>query len=218
MKQETIPNQQKIPCDPFPASRKIYVKGQQHDISVAMREISLTDTTLHGKGDATEKNAPVTVYDTSGPYTDPNITIDVKKGLPALRSKWILDRNDTEELQQVSSSYGLERLNDQKLKAFRFEHIRKPLKAKSGHNVSQMHYAKKGIITPEMEYIAIRENQRYDILKDQLNGSYATLAKQHAGHSFGANTPKNIITPEFVRQEVAAGRAIIPSNINHPES
>ena len=218
MKKESIPSQNKITCEPFPASRKIYVKGQLHDIAVAMREISLNDTTLHGKEGATEKNAPVTVYDTSGAYTDPNITIDVKKGLPDLRAKWIADRGDTEQLQQVSSSYGLERLKDEKLSAFRFAHIRNPLRAKSGCNVSQMHYAKKGIITPEMEYIAIRENQRYDILKEQLNGSYATLAQQHAGHSFGALTPKNIITPEFVRQEVAAGRAIIPCNINHPES
>ncbi|HEY8897707.1 MAG TPA: phosphomethylpyrimidine synthase ThiC, partial [Niastella sp.] len=219
MKKESIPNQNKITTDPFPASRKIYVKGQLHsDVAVAMREISLNDTALHGKNGATEKNAPVTVYDTSGAYTDPNVTIDVKKGLPALREKWIIDRQDTGQLQQVSSAYGLERLNNEKLNAFRFEHLRKPRRAKSGSNVSQMHYAKKGIITPEMEYIAIRENQRYDLLKEQLNGSYAMLSQQHAGHSFGANTPKNYITPEFVRQEVALGRAIIPSNINHPES
>lgn len=219
MKKEAIPDQNKITCDPFTASRKIYVKGQLHpDVAVAMREISLNDTMLHGKKGETEKNAPVTVYDTSGPYTDTNVIIDVKKGLAALREKWIIDRQDTEELQQVSSSYGLERLNNEKLDAFRFEHLRKPRRAKSGSNVSQMHYAKKGIITPEMEYIAIRENQRYDVLKEQLNGSYALLAQQHAGHSFGANTPKTHITPEFVRQEVAAGRAIIPSNINHPES
>jgi phosphomethylpyrimidine synthase len=219
MKKETIPSQQKITTDPFPASKKIYVKGQLHnDVAVAMREISLTDTQLHGKKGAAEKNASVTVYDTSGPYTDPNVVIDVKKGLSPLREKWIIDRQDTEQLQQVSSSYGLERLNNEKLDAFRFEHIRKPRRAKSGYNVSQMHYARKGIITPEMEYIAIRENQRIDLLKEQLNGSYAMLAQQHAGHSFGANTPKSYITPEFVRAEVAAGRAIIPSNINHPES
>ncbi|WP_205510054.1 phosphomethylpyrimidine synthase ThiC [Longitalea arenae] len=219
MKKESIPNQNKITTDPFPASRKIYVKGQLHpDVSVAMREISLTDTALHGKKGLTEKNAPVTVYDTSGPYTDPNVIIDVKKGLSPLREKWIIDRQDSEQLQEVSSSYGLERLKNEKLDAFRFEHIRKPRRAKSGSNVSQMHYAKKGIITPEMEYIAIRENQRIDLLKEQLNGSYAMLAQQHAGHSFGANTPKNYITPEFVRQEVAAGRAIIPCNINHPET
>ncbi len=219
MKKEAIPNQNKLTCDPFTGSRKIYVKGQLHaDVAVAMREISLTDTALHGKKGETEKNAPVTVYDTSGPYTDHNVIIDVKKGLNPLREKWIVDRQDTEQLQQISSSYGLERLNNEKLDAFRFEHLRKPRRAKSGHNVSQLHYAKKGIITPEMEYIAIRENQRYDQLKEQLNGSYELLAKQHAGHSFGANTPKNYITPEFVRQEVAAGRAIIPNNINHPES
>ena len=219
MKKESIPNQSKLTCDPFTGSRKIYVKGQLHaDVAVAMREILLTDTTLHGKKGETEKNAPVTVYDTSGPYTDPNVIIDVKKGLNPLREKWIIDRQDTEQLQQISSSYGLERLNNEKLDAFRFEHLRKPRRAKSGHNVSQLHYAKKGIITPEMEYIAIRENQRYDLLKSPLNGSYALLSQQHAGHSFGANTPKNYITPEFVRQEVAAGRAIIPNNINHPES
>jgi phosphomethylpyrimidine synthase len=219
MKKEAIPNQNKITCDPFTGSRKIYVKGQLHaDVAVAMREISLTDTTLHGKKGETEKNAPVTVYDTSGPYTDTNVIIDVKKGLNPLREKWIIDRQDTEQLQQISSSYGLERLNNEKLDAFRFEHLRKPRRAKSDANVSQLHYAKKGIITPEMEYIAIRENQRYDVLKEQLNGSYDLLAQQHAGHSFGANTPKNYITPEFVRQEVAAGRAIIPNNINHPES
>ncbi|HEX6426650.1 MAG TPA: phosphomethylpyrimidine synthase ThiC [Niastella sp.] len=219
MKKEAIPNQNKLTTDPFTGSRKIYVKGQLHaDVAVAMREISLNDTTLHGKKGETEKNAPVTVYDTSGPYTDPNVIIDVKKGLNPLREKWIIARQDTEELQQVSSSYGLERLNNEKLDAFRFEHLRKPRRAKSGSNVSQLHYAKKGIITPEMEYIAIRENQRYDLLKEQLNGSYALLAQQHGGHSFGANTPKSHITPEFVRQEVAAGRAIIPNNINHPES
>src|ERR1044072_8744481 len=219
MKKETIPSQNKITCDPFTGSKKIYVNGQLHkDVAVAMREISLTDTALHGKKGATEKNAPVTVYDTSGRYTDPNVTIDVKKGLSPLREKWIIERNDTEQLQQVSSSYGMERLNNERLDAFRFEHLRKPRRAKSGANVSQLHYAKKGIITPEMEYIAIRENQRIDLLKEQLNGSYALLSQQHAGHSFGANTPKNYITPEFVRDEVAAGRAIIPSNINHPES
>src|SRR5688572_20560511 len=133
MKKESIPNQRKITCSPFTGSRKIYVKGQLHpDVAVAMREISLSDTTLHGKKGETEKNAPVTVYDTSGPYTDTNVVIDVKKGLSALREKWIIDRQDTEQLQQVSSSYGLDRLNNEKLDAFRFEHLRKPRRAKSG--------------------------------------------------------------------------------------
>ena len=143
MKKESIPNQQKITCDPFTGSKKIYVKGQLHkDVAEAMREISLTDTALHGKKGATEKNAPVTVYDTSGPYTDPNVIIDVKKGLSPLREKWIIDRNDTEQFQQVSSSYGMERLNNEKLDAFRFEHLRKPRRAKSGANVSRLHCAK----------------------------------------------------------------------------
>ncbi len=201
-----------ISTDPFTGSNKIYVEGKLHPIKVAMREIGLTDTVdkFNGK---TEKNAPVTVYDTSGPYTDPNITIDVKKGLPRLREQWILDRGDVEELSGISSEYGKQRMEDQGLDHLRFEHIKNPLKAKLGKNVSQLHYAKKGIITPEMEYIAIRENQRIDELK---NGS--SLWAQHSGNSFGANTPKNLITPEFVRDEIAAGRAIIPNNINHPES
>jgi phosphomethylpyrimidine synthase len=177
-----------------------------------MREITLSDTTdkFNGK---TEKNAPVTIYDTSGPYTDPNIEIDVKKGLPKLRQQWILDRKDVEELSEISSNYGKVRLKDSSLDTLRFEHLKKPLKAKKGCNVSQLHYAKKGIITPEMEYIAIRENQRIE----ELHNSGAMWA-QHKGQSFGAHTPLKFITPEFVRDEIAAGRAIIPSNINHPES
>jgi phosphomethylpyrimidine synthase len=210
MRKEKTPSQQVITRDPFPASKKVYVEGKLHPIKVAMREISLTDTVQKFNGNKVEKNPPVTVYDTSGPYTDSNIELDVKKGLPRLREQWILRRGDVEELQNVSSQYGLERLNDATLDALRFEHIKKPLKAKKGLNVTQLHYAKKGIITPEMEYIAIRENQRIDILKD--------LGHQHPGQSFGANTPKGYITPEFVRDEVAAGRAIIPNNINHPES
>jgi phosphomethylpyrimidine synthase len=146
------------------------------------------------------------------------MVIDVRKGLHRLREKWILDRNDVEALSEISSVYGKERLNDDSLENLRFEHLRKPLKAKPGANVSQMHYAKKGIITPEMEYVAIRENQRVQELKNQLNGQYEQLTAQHPGESFGANTPKGFITPEFVRDEIAAGRAIIPSNINHPET
>ncbi|HMG11344.1 MAG TPA: hypothetical protein VK609_22675, partial [Mucilaginibacter sp.] len=203
MKTEKIPTGKVLTTDPFPASRKVYVKGELHDISVAMREISLNDTKLHGRFGETEPNAPVTVYDTSGPYTDIEANIDVKKGLPALREKWIMDRMDVERLAQISSQYGQQRLNDASLNDLRFAHVSSPLRAKSGSNVSQMHYAKKGIITPEMEYIAIRENQRIDLLKEQLNGQYEVMSHQHQGHSFGANTPKGYITPEFVRQEVA---------------
>ncbi|MGG7661654.1 phosphomethylpyrimidine synthase ThiC [Dyadobacter sp. BHUBP1] len=221
MKTEKTP--ETITRDPFPNSKKIYVKGQIHDISVAMREISLNDTRIHGgphsgRLGASEPNEPVTVYDTSGPYTDPNIEIDVKKGLPALRAEWVRSRGDVEELETISSEYGRMRLADAKLDYLRFAHNAKPLRAKAGQNVSQLHYAKKGIITPEMEYIAIRENQRIDAHLQSLNGKAGALAHQHAGHSFGANTPKSHITAEFVRQEVAAGRAVIPSNINHPES
>ncbi len=207
-KQDTTPTEKSITTTPFPASQKIYIPGQLHNIKVAMREISLSPTKLHnGKG--TEHNASVTVYDTSGPYTDPNAVIDVKQGLPRLREQWILDRTDVEQLGDISSEYGRKRNNDNNLDHLRFEHIKKPLRAKAGHNVSQLHYAKKGIITPEMEYIAIRENQRY---------TEGKAGAQHPGESFGANTPKGLITPEFVRTEIAAGRAIIPNNINHPES
>ncbi len=206
-KQEQLPSEKSISTTPFPNSKKIYVPGKIHDIKVAMREIYVSDTQLNGKK---IPNEPVTVYDASGPYTDPNITIDVKKGLAPLREKWILERNDVDQLEEISSEYGRERLYNSELDHLRFEHLKKPLKAKPGHNVTQLHYAKKGIITPEMEYIAIRENHRID----ELNN----IGHQHAGQSFGANTPKKFITPEFVREEIAAGRAIIPSNINHPES
>ncbi len=213
MKKDKKPNQEVITKEPLTGSNKIYVKGKIHNIKVAMREITLTDTVHKFNGsNKVEKNDPVTVYDTSGPYTDPSISIDLKKGLPRLREKWILERGDVEELKEISSEYGRERMNDKSLDTLRFEHIKNPLKAKPGKNVSQLHYAKQGIITPEMEYIAIRENQRIDEMKP------SSLCAQHAGHSFGANTPKNLITPEFVRDEIAAGRAIIPNNINHPES
>lgn len=218
MKSEKIPDGQVISNIPFPASRKVYVKGQIHNIEVAMREVSLSETQLHGRFGETEPNAPVTIYDTSGPFTDPNIEIDIKKGLPRLREQWIIDRRDVVQLESISSDYGNLRANDQKLEALRFSHISKPYKAKPGMNVSQMHYARKGVITPEMEYIAIRENQRIELLKEQLDGQYEVMAHQHPGHSFGANTPKGFITAEFVREEVACGRAVIPSNINHPES
>ncbi len=210
------PTDKSISLKPLTGSKKIYVQGKMHDIQVAMREISLTPTKLFsGK---IEENHPVTVYDTSGPYTDPNVKIDLKKGLSRLREKWILKRGDVEQLKDFTSEYCAKRLADKSLDHLRFEHLKKPLKAKTGANVSQMHYAKKGIITPEMEYIAIRENQRIDLLKQQLDGKQEFLLQQHEGHSFGANTPKGYITPEFVRDEVAAGRAVIPANINHPES
>jgi len=198
---------------PFPNSTKIYVPGELHPIRVAMREISLSDTRLSNGG--IEKNPPITLYDTSGPYTDPSIAIDIRKGLPRIREQWILDRNDVEELHEISSDYGKKRLNNQKLDELRFEYLHKPMRAKHGANVSQLYYAKKGIITAEMEYIAIRENQRLEEFEQNNNKS---LSQQHSGNSFGANIPKKKITPEFVRSEVASGRAIIPNNINHPES
>jgi phosphomethylpyrimidine synthase len=210
MRQEKTPTQGSITREPLPASTKVYVPGKLHNIKVAMREIALSDTVnKFGKVEKVEKNASVTVYDTSGPFTDPNKEIDLTKGIERIRQEWILQRGDVEELQDVSSAYGKQRLEDESLTELRFEHLKKPLRAKAGANVSQMHYAKKGIITPEMEYIAIRENQRID----EMN-----VGHQHAGESFGARTPIKWITPEFVRDEIAAGRAIIPNNINHPES
>ncbi len=197
-------------------SRKIYVEGTRHNIKVAMREIVVSPT--RQANGQTEYNAPVTVYDTGGPYTDDNTVVDIKKGLPRIREQWILDRNDVEQLQTVSSDFGKGRRDDASLDALRFGHIKQPLKAKAGANVSQLYYAKQGIVTAEMEYVAIRENQNNDLLKTRLNGQYDTLSQQHAGESFGANLPKGFITPEFVRDEIAAGRAIIPNNINHPES
>lgn len=193
----------------LPASRKVYIQGSRSDIQVPMREITLTDTPVGGFGKAEgEKNPPFYVYDTSGVYTDPNVEIDLTKGLPKLRQAWIEARGDTEQLAKLSSQYGNERANDIATANLRFGHIDKPRRAINGKNVTQMHYAKQGIITPEMEYIAIRETQKQHDLTDM---------RQHAGNNFGANTPK-LITPEFVRAEVAAGRAIIPNNINHPES
>ena len=215
-KKDKMPVQGSISTGPISGSKKVYVPGKIHDIKVAMREISVSPTKLFS-GKMIE-NPPVTVYDASGPYTDENAVIDIKKGLPRIREQWILDRNDVERLEATTSEYGQERLNDASLDHLRFEHIAKPLRAKKGANVSQMYYAKKGIITPEMEYIAIRENQRIEDLKLQWKDQYDTMCFQHAGESFGANIPKNLITPEFVRDEIAAGRAIIPNNINHPES
>ncbi|MCP4439100.1 MAG: phosphomethylpyrimidine synthase ThiC, partial [Aureispira sp.] len=213
MKKDRIPSQEVITRSPFPRSEKIYVKGRIHeDVKVAMREISL-DPTKHQLTGKIEENPPVTVYDTSGPYTDQNIDIDITKGLAPLRAKWIMDRGDVEALDGISSEYGKERLDNEELDWLRFPNLKKPLRAKKGQNVSQMHYAKKGIITPEMEYIAIRENQRRNELMQQ-----GIEFKQHPGEDFGANIPKGFITAEFVREEVAKGRAVIPSNINHPES
>ncbi|MDA8692188.1 phosphomethylpyrimidine synthase ThiC, partial [Candidatus Pseudothioglobus singularis] len=191
--------------EPFPNSKKVYAKGSRDDINVPMRQIKLTDTI----GDLAEKNDPIHVYDTSGPYTDPTKTISYRDGIESVRSNWIEERGDTEVLDGVSSNFSNERLNNKELDELRFEHLRAPRKAKKGNNVTQMHYAKKGIITPEMEYIAIRENCLWQEYQDQIG--------QHQGESFGAATPR-IITPEFVRDEVARGRAIIPNNINHPET
>ncbi len=197
---------------PFPNSRKIYVPGSQAGVSVPMREIS-QDVTHAFDGD--EENPPIYVYDTSGPYTDPAAEIDLLKGLPPLREAWIEARGDTEKLDGPSSEFGRNRQSDPDLAHLRFEHIRTPRRAKAGANVTQMHYARQGIITPEMEFVAIRENMKLDELR--RDPRYAALLKQHPGQSFGANLPEEI-TPEFVRDEVAAGRAIIPANINHPEA
>ncbi|CAN1595584.1 phosphomethylpyrimidine synthase ThiC [Pseudomonas mediterranea] len=193
---------------PFTRSQKIYVQGSRPDIRVPMREISLDVTPTDFGG---EINAPVTVYDTSGPYTDPNVIIDVRKGLADVRSSWIEARGDTERLAGLSSNFGQERLADPELTKLRFAHVNNPRRAKPGANVSQMHYARKGIITAEMEYVAIRENMKLEVAR-----AAGLLDQQHAGHSFGASVPK-IITPEFVRDEIARGRAIIPANINHTE-
>ena len=206
---------------PLPNSRKMYVQGSRPDIRVPMREISQSDTPASF---GAEKNPPVFVYDTSGPYTDPAAKIDIRSGLPALRAAWIAERNDTEELAGPTSAYGIERLNDPKLAELRFNLHRKPRRAKAGKNVTQMHYARQGIITPEMEFIAIRENLRRKEYLESLKASGPNgarlaelIGRQHRGQSFGAAIPEEI-TPEFVRSEVARGRAIIPNNINHPES
>ncbi len=217
------PTAASITRDPFPNSKKVHRPGELHpSLRVAMREIELSPTRGHAStgstgspqagsaraGEATH-NAPVTVYDTSGPYTDPSVDIDVRAGLPPLRRQWILDRGDVEELPGPGSAYGIDRLADTRLDNLRFPSLRKPLRAKGGAAVTQYEYARKGIVTPEMEYIAIRENLSAEIREQDL-------ARQHPGHGFGAKIPA-IITPEFVRQEVALGRAIIPANINHPE-
>lgn len=215
-KRERIPGQAVISRDPFPKSSKIYVKGKLHDIEVAMREIELEDSSpvFSGGKRMPAGNMSVTVYDTSGPYTDPDADIDVHKGLSPLREKWIRGRGDVEELPDFTSKFARGAASGAKLLNIKFNNARKPLRAKTGANVTQMHYARRGVVTPEMEYIAIRENQRIDELRDKLG----ELAKFHKGESFGADMPGTHITPEFVRKEVALGRAIIPSNINHPET
>lgn len=197
----------------FPNSKRIYVTGSQHDIRVPMREIQLSPTLIGGSKDNPqfEENEAVPVYDTSGPYGDPEVAINVQQGLAKLRQPWIDARNDSEELDDRSSAYTRERLADDGLDDLRFTGLLTPKRAKSGHCVTQLHYARQGIVTPEMEFITIRENMGRERIRSEV------LRHQHPGESFGARLPENI-TPEFVRDEVAAGRAIIPANINHPES
>lgn len=206
MKNKQIPDQTLISREPIPGSKKIYVAGELHDIRVAMREVALSDT--HNSRGQIEENDPLTLYDTSGPYTDLSIPIDVKKGLPRLREAWIDQRGDTDLLATLSSAYGRSRLADPSLDALRFAHIsHRPRKANK-RVVTQMYYARQGVTTPEMEYVAIRENQKLSALKAQKR---QTVARD-------SGMPEGPVTAEFVRQEVAAGRAIIPANINHPES
>ncbi|MGN5518611.1 phosphomethylpyrimidine synthase ThiC [Halopseudomonas sp. Lyrl_26] len=193
---------------PLPNSRKVYVTGSRPDIRVPMREISLADTRTDR---GVEANPPVLVYDTSGPYTDPAARIDLRSGLADVRSIWIEERGDTEILPGLSSEFGRARLADVSLDAMRFAHVRTPRRARAGHNVTQMHYARRGIITPEMEFVAIRENMKLAEAREA-----GLLQRQHPGHSFGAAIAQEI-TPEFVREEIARGRAILPANINHPE-
>ncbi|WP_426076748.1 phosphomethylpyrimidine synthase ThiC [Janthinobacterium sp. PSPC3-1] len=205
---------------PLPNSRKIYVQGSRPDIRVPMRAISQSDTEASFGG---EKNPPIYVYDTSGPYTDPDVAIDIRSGLDTPRLPWILERADTEELPGPTSDYGIARLADPKLAELRFNLHRKPRRALAGRNVTQMHYARQGIITPEMEFVAIRENMRRQQYLEELKSSgpmgermAEMMGRQHPGQSFGASIPAEI-TAEFVREEIARGRAIIPANINHPE-
>ena len=197
----------------FPNSQRIYLQGSRPDILVPMREIQLSPTLIGGSKDSPryEDNEAIPVYDTSGPYGDSNATLDVHRGLPKLRDSWIADRQDTAALTSVSSGFTQQRLADEGLDHLRFEHLPRPKKAIAGKCVTQLHYARQGIITPEMEFIALRENMGRERIRGEV------LRQQHPGQAFGANLPENI-TAEFVRQEVAAGRAIIPANINHPES
>ena len=198
---------------PFPNSHKVYVEGTQDNVRVGMREITLSDTFIGGteENPVFEPNAPIRVYDTSGPYTDPDFQLDVRKGLEKYREKWIESRGDTEILDSVTSQFSQQRMADEGLDHIRFEHLPKIRRAKAGKNVTQMHYARQGIVTPEMEYVAIRENMGRAKVREEL------LAAQHKGESFGASIP-DFITPEFVRDEIARGRAVLPNNINHPET
>lgn len=196
---------------PFPNSRKVYVQGSRADIQVGMREIEQSPTSASF---GAEENPPIPVYDTSGPFTDPAVAVNLLQGIPEVRTAWINERDDTEHLDGPSSEYGQQRQNDPELTHLRFEHIRTPRCAKAGQNVTQMHYARQGIITPEMEYVAIREDAKLQELRQ--DSRYRKLLKQHPGQDWGANLPEQI-TAEFVRDEIAAGRAIIPANINHPE-
>jgi len=199
--------------NPFPNSKKIYVEGKLHDIQVGMREIAISPTkTMSGR---TIPNPALVVYDTSGAYSDPQKTVNYYQGLEPTRLPWITGRNDSEELSEITSEYGRQRASDPKLNDIRFKNIRKSRRAKLGKNVSQMHYARQGVITPEMEYVALRENQLLATLPEMYSGGKGVA--QHPGNSFGGSIPK-VITPEFVRDEVARGRAIIPNNLNHPES
>jgi phosphomethylpyrimidine synthase len=219
---------------PFPASRKIYVSGTRPDVRVPMREIDLTPTRVHcvpaaappatgaaatgaGASAAALPNAPLVVYDTSGPYTDPAAAVDVRRGLGPLRRPWILERGDVVELPTVSSEYGRRRAADPRLDGLRFAHPRRPLRARPGANVTQLHYARRGIVTPEMEFIAIRENQQRTERATHSTHAAGGGVARHPGQAWGAAIPERI-TPDFVRDEVARGRAIIPANVNHPES
>ncbi|RJS92507.1 phosphomethylpyrimidine synthase ThiC [Salinisphaera sp. Q1T1-3] len=193
---------------PFPQSAKIYVTGSRSDIRVPMREVSQSNTPATF---GVEKNPPITIYDCSGPYTDPAVTIDLTTGLAPLRAAWIDERGDTEVLPGLSSQFGRDRAADAATGHLRFPDVRAPRRARAGANVSQMHYARQGIVTPEMEFVAIRENARIEAIKD------SRLLRRHPGEGYGAHIP-DYVTPEFVRDEIAAGRAIIPNNINHPES
>lgn len=213
-RKEPAPSPSVLSREPFPQSRKIHVRGRQHDLKVAMREIQQQPTGSNFTNVGKEPNPAITVYDTSGPYTDPQAEIDIYQGLPRIRESWIDGRGDTEQLDGPSSQYTRLRHGDANGEVPVFPRIPNPKRARSGSNVTQMHYARRGIVTPEMEYVAIRENQRIDELSENHSG----LARRHRGQSFGANLPGRYITPEFVRDEVAAGRAIIPANINHPES
>ena len=206
---------------PLPRSMKLYAEGSRPDIRVPMRAISQDDTSASM---GAEPNPPVFVYDTSGPYTDPAANIDIRKGLAPLRAEWISERGDTDLMDGPSSQYGRDRLADTRLDELRFDLTRAPRRARAGANVTQMHYARRGIITPEMEFIAIRENMRRVEYIASLRAAGPTgermaelLGRQHRGESFGAAIPAEM-TPEFVRSEVARGRAVIPANINHPET